>query len=605
MKLRALLFLLALTLFLPAPVFAQSGTPVPLCTMRASAGIVTTGKTVNLSWDSKYATQATLSTVGKIPLSGTQGVIPLGPSTTYTATFSGPGGVAVCKLTIQVVTSGGVGESPVLLTDETGEVVEEKPFGGPGGVSGPGGTSGPTTISGPGGFSGEGGALEPGDASGVDGFSGPEGINGPGTFSGPTGGTSGFTGRFTDDSGTKLATDGKGLIPCNGLDCEMCDLGKLGQNVINFLLGLSIPLATALFAYAGILLFTSGGAPARMDKAKKVFKAVFIGFVIVLASWLVIQTALRMLLNDKYYKTWNEIQCIGTTEETRPMRKTFADLINSISGLQRLTNNIIREVNYTNYAEGAGYKECDTGYELVGKWCKDIEGMGNEYLAVSKFSGGGYAPPAFYSACDEEDSLVGDKCVSAFGETYDPYATSGTKSGPGGLCPNGYVYTEDKNDYWCQNPNDSDDWVEASEKPVYGGKTVQCTNSSCSPAAMEFAGFKGSSAEVMSCIAMTESTGNSSAINGNAVGLFQIMLTVNPLVGPACGGTLDCPKLCKGLNGKAVKEEPSCQVCVQAALNPECNAQAAQNLYSNSGYKPWVQWSDNTKSQACIDKYEN
>lgn len=148
---------------------------------------------------------------------------------------------------------------------------------------------------------------------------------------------------------------------------------------------------------------------------------------------------------------------------------------------------------------------------------------------------------------------------------------------------------------------------------VDGRPAAQCSssNSVCSPSALQTAGFSVAQANVMSCIAMTENSGNAVGCNGNACGTFQIMLTKNQLVGSACAkyndgnSTLNCPALCKAKNGSAVRNEPSCQACVQAANDPQCNAQSAANLYSKSGYGPWTTSSDNTKSAACVQKYAN
>jgi hypothetical protein len=149
---------------------------------------------------------------------------------------------------------------------------------------------------------------------------------------------------------------------------------------------------------------------------------------------------------------------------------------------------------------------------------------------------------------------------------------------------------------------------ESSARVSVGGQTpsgpvVQCTTSACSPTALlAAANFNQTEANVMSCIAQTESSGNSDQCNGNACGTFQIMLTLHKLVGPACGGTLDCPSLCRGNDGLAV-QTPACQVCVAEAKDPVCNAQSAYNLFSEKGYAPWTSASDNPRSQACIDEF--
>jgi hypothetical protein len=144
------------------------------------------------------------------------------------------------------------------------------------------------------------------------------------------------------------------------------------------------------------------------------------------------------------------------------------------------------------------------------------------------------------------------------------------------------------------------------------GKTLaQCSggNTVCSPAVLQNAGFNETQANVMSCIAMTESSGNPITCNGNACGLFQIMLTANQLVGPACSKynngnpVINCPALCKAANGGAVKNEASCKPCADASLDAACNAQSAQNLVAKSGYTPWTCTNCNSKAKSCIQQY--
>ncbi len=138
---------------------------------------------------------------------------------------------------------------------------------------------------------------------------------------------------------------------------------------------------------------------------------------------------------------------------------------------------------------------------------------------------------------------------------------------------------------------------------VNGSSAALCNTSACTPAFLQSVGFNSTQANVMSCIALTENGGNATGCNGNACGTFQIMLTVNNLVGPDCGGTLYCPSLCKGNNGAAV-QTAACQPCVQAANNPKCNAETAQYLVSRSGYADWTPpRSDNQKSAACVQQY--
>jgi hypothetical protein len=127
-------------------------------------------------------------------------------------------------------------------------------------------------------------------------------------------------------------SEGTGIVPCTGLNCQACDLAKLGQNIVNFLIGLSIPLAAAMFAWAGVLYFSSSVVN-KLEKAKKIFTSVLIGFSLAVGSWLIVQTFLSTVLKDSY-KNWNSIQCVSA--QSRPMNKTVQDLLGSINILNNL-----------------------------------------------------------------------------------------------------------------------------------------------------------------------------------------------------------------------------------------------------------------------------
>ncbi len=149
------------------------------------------------------------------------------------------------------------------------------------------------------------------------------------------------------------------------------------------------------------------------------------------------------------------------------------------------------------------------------------------------------------------------------------------------------------------------------------GGLSQCSSSNpnCSPAALQADGFTATQANVMSCIAVTESSGSAAPnppCNGNACGLFQIMLSLNPLVGSACSGyaVTNCmgPSACNAVNGRALNlSSPACTACIQnerqAALDGVCNAQSAQHLVSQSGYTPWTCSNCNPSATACVQQY--
>ncbi len=131
-----------------------------------------------------------------------------------------------------------------------------------------------------------------------------------------------------------------GLVPCGvGSDpniatqCEACNLVQLLQGIIMFLIGLSIPIAVAMFAWAGILYFTSGaGGTENISKAKNIFGSTLFGFGLAVSGWLIINTILFTILDKEQYpdSSWFHISC---TALTRPINNTISGVLeNSLGG---------------------------------------------------------------------------------------------------------------------------------------------------------------------------------------------------------------------------------------------------------------------------------
>ncbi len=105
------------------------------------------------------------------------------------------------------------------------------------------------------------------------------------------------TNKSNTGSNIDGSSSGSTLVPaCPAGGCGFDELMKLINKVINFLLfTIAMPLAAIIFAYAGFLLITAGGDPAKVTQAKAIIKNLLIGFVIALAAWLIINTILSTL----------------------------------------------------------------------------------------------------------------------------------------------------------------------------------------------------------------------------------------------------------------------------------------------------------------------
>jgi len=103
--------------------------------------------------------------------------------------------------------------------------------------------------------------------------------------------------QVSNAAGPGPGTGDEGLVPCEGANCNFSSFMQLIINLIDFLIKISIPIAIILFSYAGFLYITAGGNPGKIGQAHDIFKTVFIGFLIVLSAWLIVNTLVGPLLN--------------------------------------------------------------------------------------------------------------------------------------------------------------------------------------------------------------------------------------------------------------------------------------------------------------------
>ena len=109
-----------------------------------------------------------------------------------------------------------------------------------------------------------------------------------------------------------LASAAIGLVPivpddCNGLGgcTTLCDLAQMAQNTLNDGIYIAVFLAAILFAWAGFRYLTSV-AGSDISAAKKIFSDVIIGLVIILTSWLIVDTLMKTLVGGNI-GPWNQI----------------------------------------------------------------------------------------------------------------------------------------------------------------------------------------------------------------------------------------------------------------------------------------------------------
>ena len=142
------------------------------------------------------------------------------------------------------------------------------------------------------------------------------------------------------------AVGASGLVPCGAVSstdylnpnyyiqatsCNFCYFAKLIQNIVNFLVMVTIPISVAMFAWAGIKFFTAGANPKNIAQAKTIFRSVFIGFIITISGWLVVQVILQNITNQSYLQmgSWTNLDC-SEYNQFRAREKKVSDIFSPI-----------------------------------------------------------------------------------------------------------------------------------------------------------------------------------------------------------------------------------------------------------------------------------
>ncbi|TSC91303.1 MAG: Uncharacterized protein G01um10142_31 [Parcubacteria group bacterium Gr01-1014_2] len=104
------------------------------------------------------------------------------------------------------------------------------------------------------------------------------------------------------------------LVPCgtsaNPTPCTRCDLFRLADNVILFILeGIVPPVAAVLFIAAGLMIVLAGANQKFYAMGTTIFKNTFWGLVIILASWMIVNTFIQSFGPDKAKGSWFRFTC--------------------------------------------------------------------------------------------------------------------------------------------------------------------------------------------------------------------------------------------------------------------------------------------------------
>lgn len=325
------------------------------------------------------------------------------------------------------------------------------------------------------------------------------------------------------------------IVPADAQQCA-AGWGQLIQ-IINNLIAFALTLLLLyvlpfMIAWAGFLYVFSPANPANRTRANRILTNTAIGVGVALGAWLIVNTLLTALTTGSVATFTDSI-----------FYNTSGDCILSPSQLNTL-NQASQAANTTTLGS------CPDGSISSGTSCQTCTIGGCDYsLAYGYTCGGGGTYDQSTGQCQVCTSGPEGGCT-----TEAPISTFATNSG------------------------------------TYGVSGAQCAsdNTACSVSALQSAGLSAGQAGALSCIAVTESSGNPNTLpyniahptsNSTACGTFQIVQTT-----------------WKGYASGSCTDFSNC-------TNANCNLQVATALVQNHGFSDWTCATCNSKAQSCINTY--
>ncbi len=112
--------------------------------------------------------------------------------------------------------------------------------------------------------------------------------------------------------GTTCATSGSGPDS----PCGLCDALVVGRNIIEDMFKVALVLAVVFIAYGGFVVMTAGGNEKNLSSGKGVITSAFVGLLIALAAWLIINTIFNSLIAGHVSTPWNSLDCTTVVPST-------------------------------------------------------------------------------------------------------------------------------------------------------------------------------------------------------------------------------------------------------------------------------------------------
>lgn len=113
--------------------------------------------------------------------------------------------------------------------------------------------------------------------------------------------------------------EAQNFVPCSGSECSSCHIVQMANKSIVWIIMMLFVIFAVMLFIAGFKLITSGGNSAAKSAAKNKLANVLIGLIIILLSWVLVDTVMRGLLaggtgDITGFGPWSEVKCDKQSE---------------------------------------------------------------------------------------------------------------------------------------------------------------------------------------------------------------------------------------------------------------------------------------------------
>lgn len=151
--------------------------------------------------------------------------------------------------------------------------------------------------------------------------------------------------------------------------CNICDAIEVGINITKIMLGTLGSAALLIFVYGGVLMAISRGHSDQVQKGKDALTNAVKGVIIVLASWVVINYGLAIMLDQDVSKPatifvggqWATVACSGSGNDTACLNKPNGDTCGT---------NLNGTVNSVCDGNGKCISKCENDFGTQGFSCR-------------------------------------------------------------------------------------------------------------------------------------------------------------------------------------------------------------------------------------------